>query len=162
MKKQPKPSKRSAARLAAVQAIYSLDYKNDSNIDEIIMDFIERKIGGQAIINEDPDLQTEDYVDLIDVDKQLMSSIIRGVYDDLGLLNETIKKALKDEVSIERVEKTLKSILLCGAWELYKNKSVPTAVVINEYVDLAHAFYDNAEPKIANAILDKISKAYRE
>jgi N utilization substance protein B len=35
------------------------------------------------------------------------------------------------------------------------------AVVVNEYVDVARAFFDGEEPKIVNAVLDRLARKYR-
>ena len=37
-------------------------------------------------------------------------------------------------------------------------KDVPARVVITEYVDVAHGFYDEDEPGLVNAVLDAIAR----
>ena len=38
---------------------------------------------------------------------------------------------------------------------------MPARVVISEYVDIAHAFFAEDEPKVVNGILDKIGHKAR-
>jgi N utilization substance protein B len=38
---------------------------------------------------------------------------------------------------------------------------VPSKVVINEYVDLAHAFFAGKEPALVNAVLDRLAHSFR-
>jgi N utilization substance protein B len=38
---------------------------------------------------------------------------------------------------------------------------VPTAVVVSEYIDIAKAFYSEDEPKLVNAVLDRVGKRVR-
>jgi N utilization substance protein B len=62
---------------------------------------------------------------------------------------------------LSRLDATLRAILRAGAWELSAKKDVPVAVVVNEYVDVARAFFDGEEPKIVNAVLDRLARKYR-
>jgi N utilization substance protein B len=38
---------------------------------------------------------------------------------------------------------------------------VPTAVVISEYIDIAHAFFDGSEPGFVNGVLDRLGRKLR-
>ena len=49
-----------------------------------------------------------------------------------------------------------------AAWELSNKKDVPVAVIVTEYVDVARAFFDGDEPKIVNAVLDRLARKYRD
>ena len=62
---------------------------------------------------------------------------------------------------LDRRESIVRAILRAGAYELIARPDVPTAVVINEYVDIAHAFYERAEASFVNGVLDKLAKAVR-
>ena len=46
-------------------------------------------------------------------------------------------------------------------FELIERADVPARVVINEYIDVAHAFFDGDEPKVVNGVLDKIAHKLR-
>ena len=39
--------------------------------------------------------------------------------------------------------------------------ATPAAVIINEYVDLAHAFYGEGEPRFVNGVLDRLAGEIR-
>lgn len=52
-------------------------------------------------------------------------------------------------------------ILRAGAYELVARADVPTASAISEYVDVAHAFFDEREAKFVNGVLDAVAKAVR-
>jgi N utilization substance protein B len=47
------------------------------------------------------------------------------------------------------------------AWELRESKDVPKEIVIDEYVELAKAFFDDAEAKFVNAALDGVARDVR-
>jgi N utilization substance protein B len=46
-------------------------------------------------------------------------------------------------------------------YELDARRDTPARVVITEYVDIAHAFYDGQEPGMVNGMLDRISRTLR-
>ena len=55
----------------------------------------------------------------------------------------------------------MRAILLAGAYELVHRKDVPPKVAINEYVEIAHAFYDQGEPNFVNSVLDRVARQAR-
>ena len=56
---------------------------------------------------------------------------------------------------------TMQALLLCAMYELAYTTDVDTKVIIQEYVDLAYAFFMKNEPKMINALLDQIAKQVR-
>ena len=55
----------------------------------------------------------------------------------------------------------MRAILRCGAYELMKRPDVPARVVIDQYVDVAHAFFEGPEPGFVNAALDTCARKVR-
>ena len=45
--------------------------------------------------------------------------------------------------------------------ELIERNDVPARVVISEYVDIAHAFFGEDEPKVVNGVLSKLAHRVR-
>ena len=76
-------------------------------------------------------------------------------------LDERIGPWLDGEWTVERLEVLLRAILRAGTYELAERLDVPAETVINEYVDVAHAFFAGREPGLANAVLDKVARALR-
>ena len=60
-----------------------------------------------------------------------------------------------------RVDAILRAILRAAAFELMELADVPARVVISEYVDVAHAFFDGDEPKVVNGVLDALARKLR-
>ena len=60
-----------------------------------------------------------------------------------------------------RVDSILRAILRAGVFELLERSDVPARVVINEYIDVAHAFFDAEEPRVVNGVLDRIARKVR-
>ena len=60
-----------------------------------------------------------------------------------------------------RVDAILRAILRAAGFELLELADVPARVVISEYVDVAHAFFDGDEPKVINGVLDQLARKLR-
>ncbi len=69
--------------------------------------------------------------------------------------------ALAKGWSLARLDSTLRAILRCGTYELRRCKDIPLKVVINEYVEIAHAFFEGDEPGVVNAVLDRLGREIR-
>ena len=52
----------------------------------------------------------------------------------------------------------LRAILRAAAFELESHLSTPARAVINEYVEVGHAFFSGGEPKMINGILDALAR----
>ncbi|MCY1463125.1 Transcription antitermination protein NusB [compost metagenome] len=93
----------------------------------------------------------------LDADPQWFRGIVAGVVDNQLTLDPLIHHALTEDWPLSRLDSTLRAILRAGAWELKTRKDVPTAVIVSEYVDIAKAFYTEDEPKLVNAVLDRLA-----
>ncbi|CAM1642881.1 transcription antitermination factor NusB [Bartonella sp. B10834G6] len=142
-------NKRGAARLAAVQALYQMDVAG-TGILEITSEYETYRLG-----------QEVDGEQYLEADPQWFRAIIAGVLDEQRLLDPMIRQLLPEDWPLSRIDSTLRAILRAGAWEIKNRKDVPVAVAISEYVDIAKAFFDGEEPRMVNAVLDKMAKELR-
>ena len=151
---------RSAARLAAVQALYDAEMTG-TPVEELLKDFLDHEIGRRALVQAGEDETAETEVALVDPDPILLAQLVRGGLAEAELLDTMIGQALTGEWSVERLESVLHAILRAGAFELMRMPETPARVVITEYVDVAGAFYGGPEPGLANAVLDRIARVVR-
>lgn len=142
-------ARQSAARLAAVQALYQTDHSG-ARPDDVLEEFLRFRLGDSFDTAHD-----------VAPSKSLFTQIVRGVADRRAALDEMIGGALSGKWSAERLEYILRAILRAGAYELEARSNTPARVVITEYVDVAHAFYDGQEPALVNGVLDRIARALR-
>ena len=63
---------------------------------------------------------------------------------------------------MERLDKPMRQILRAGTYELLARADIPTGAVINEYLDVADAFYDRREKGFVNGLLDAVAKDVRD
>ena len=148
---------RSSARLAAVQALYEIDMTGIS-VDPVLQEFLkDRWKPKPGMIEEDE----ESLPDLAPPDCALLAEIIRGVSAKRDDLDGIIGQALSSEWSVERLELILRATLRAGTFELLSMAEVPAKVIINEYVNVAKAFFDDNKPGLVNGVLDKIARVLR-
>src|SRR5262245_27180600 len=143
------PLARSRARLAAVQALYQMDMAG-TDLAEVIDEFKTHRIGELA----------EDRT-VAGADAEHFERILHGVVASQRDLDPAIDSQLASGWSLVRVDAILRAILRAGAFELKEEAGVPVRVVINEYVNVAHAFFSGDEPRVVNGVLDGLARKLR-
>ena len=143
------PSRRQAARLAAVQALYQWQ-EGEHLPAEIVEQFLNVRTGedGEGGMRRD-------------ADKPLFKDVVEGTAAHKDELEKTVSGALAENWTWQRVDRLVRAILLAGTYELVHRRDVPPKVAINEYVEIAHAFYDQGEPTFVNSVLDKVARQER-
>ena len=142
-------NQRGAARLAAVQALYQMDI-GGTGVLEVVAEYEAHRLGQE--------LDGETY---LKADASWFRSIVSGVVREQTRLDPLIGSALQDDWALSRLDSTVRAILRAGTFELLDRKDVPIAVIVTEYVEIAHAFFEEDEPKLVNAVLDRIAKQVR-
>lgn len=142
-------NQRGAARLAAVQALYQMDI-GGSGVLEVVAEYEQHRLGQE--IDGDTYLKA---------DASWFRSIVAGVVRDQLKIDPLIGKALQDDWALSRIDSTVRAILRAGTFEILERKDVPVAVIVTEYVEIARAFFADDEPKLVNAVLDRIAKQVR-
>ena len=140
---------RSAARLAAVQALYQQDMEK-TPVPLLLHEFHHHRLGA-----------TIDEIEYADAEVDFFDDIVSGVHARSEELDALIAAKLAKDWTLARLDRPMRQILRAGAYELIARIDVPTATVISEYVDVAHAFYDKREAAFVNGLLDAIAKDVR-
>ena len=140
---------RSAARLAAVQALYQHDMEG-TPIPRLLHEFHEHRLGAT--------IEDEQYHD---AERDFFDDIVVGADARRGEIDALISGRLAEGWTLERLDRPMRAILRAGAYELIARPDVPVASVISEYIDVAHAFYDKRESGFVNGLLDAIAKEAR-
>ena len=127
---------RSAARLAAVQALYQMDIVA-TPLPNILAEFENHWIGQQ--VEGDQYRKAE---------AAFFRDIVTGIVREQRAIDPLVDDVLSENWPLKRVEAILRAVLRAG-------------VVINEYVDVAAAFLDQEETGMVNAVLDKLARRTR-
>lgn len=150
--------KKSASRLAAVQATYEIAFTQDP-VEQVIKDFVDGKTG--RVIIEEKWNGTEEMLPLGEMDTEYFASLVKGVHEKKEALEQSLESFLLEGHSFERMDGTMQALLLCAVYEISTTLDVDVKVLIQEYVDLGYAFFLKSEPKMINALLDKVAHEIR-
>lgn len=147
--KPNRAASRSAARLAAVQALYQQEMEA-TKLPVLLTEFHNHRLGAE--------IEDEQYHD---AEVAFFDDLVTGVDARRGEIDAQIVSKLAAGWTIERLDKPMRQILRCGAYELIARPDVRTGTIISEYVDVAKAFYEKREAGFVNGLLDGIAKAVR-
>ena len=132
-----------AARVAAVQALYQMEI-NGGDPDDVVAEFVAYRLSDEA---------RQAAIDL-----DLFADIVRGAAAGKAKADEHIGAALDKDRSIGRLEVIMRAILRAGAYELMARDDIDAALTISEYVAVADAFFNEREPALVNAVLDRLAR----
>ena len=140
---------RSAARLAAVQALYQQEMEG-TPMASLLDEFHRHRLGA-----------TIEDVEYAEAEVDFFDDLVKGVDARRDEIDAAITSKLSSGWTLDRLDKPMRQILRAGAYELIARVDVPTASVISEYVDVADAFYDKREKGFVNGLLDGVARAVR-
>jgi N utilization substance protein B len=140
---------RSAARLAAVQALYQREME-ETPIPQLLHEFHHHRLGA-----------TIEGVEYEEAEVDFFDDLVTGVGARQEELDGLIASKLTPDWPLHRLDRPMRQILRAGAYELAARIDVPTGSVISEYVDVAKAFYGQKEAGFVNGVLDSVAKEVR-
>jgi len=143
--------KRGTARLAAVQALYQVEFTG-ATASSVVEEFARHRFS---------DPGADEAMVPAKVDAALFADIVGGVAERLGDLDAMIGPSLAEGWRVERLDPVLRACLRAGAFELAARADVPARAAIDEYVGVARRFFSGSEPGVVNAVLDKIARRLR-
>jgi len=138
---------RQAARLAAVQAIYQMELTGE-DAESVAQEFCQHRFGELRAADAEPD-------------ENFFTDLVRGVPHHQVEIDRSIAETLSEDWKLERIDSILRAILRAAIYELVARSDVPAKVVIDEYLDIAHAFFAGEEPAFVNALLDRVARRKR-
>jgi N utilization substance protein B len=144
---------RSIARMAAVQALYQMDLAG-TDVTQVIDEFAELRFGSGS------DAEGDNGNSLDGADPIFFAELLKGVVRRQRDIDPLVDQQLATGWRLVRVDSILRAILRAGVYELMERSDIPARVTINEYINVAHAFFEGDEPRVVNGVLDRI--AHRE
>lgn len=145
---------RTVARLVLVQALYQMEIAG-IGVESVIREFADFRF--------DADIDSEEGEDqrLGTADEAFFAEGLRAVVKEQAGIDVLISERLAANWRLDRIDTTLRAILRAGAWELKFRPDIAVEVVINEYVEIAKAFFGGEEARFVNGALDGIAKDAR-
>ena len=149
MNTAPRSQSRSTARLAAVQALYQQRMEGTAQA-KLLDEFHQHRLGRE--------IEDEQYAE---ADVDFFDDLVSGTLARSEEIDRLLAERLAQGWTLARLDKTMLQILRAGTYELMARADVPVGTAISEYVDVAHAFFDEREAKFVNGILDAVAKVVR-
>jgi len=140
---------RTAARVAAVQALYQMDLAG-TDLNDVIAEFLRDRFS---------DAGKDDIVE--GADRIFFADVLRAVLRRQREIDPIVDEQLAAGWRLVRVDAIQRAILRAGVAELMDGDDVPAKVVINEYVIVSRFFFSEDEPRVVNGVLDKIARKLR-
>jgi N utilization substance protein B len=142
-------ARRAGARLAAVQALYEMDQTGKS-ARATVREFMEDRLGlgpdGTPIEDADPDL---------------FKSIVNAVVENQARIDNAILARLAEGWKLTRLDTTMRALMRAAGGEFIAHQELSDAVILDEYVSLAHDFFDEPDARFANALLQNVGRDLR-
>jgi N utilization substance protein B len=145
---------RTAARVGAVQALFQAEQGGESP-ETVIDQFVRHRLG------ELPGTGGFEEGRVPDAHVKLFGRIVRQAVEKQDEIDRLLVNALPEEWPLARLDPVLRALLRAAGAELVMRDGPPVAVVINEYMDVAHGFFHGDEPKMANGLMDALAHVLR-
>jgi N utilization substance protein B len=146
--------------MATVQALYQMDLAG-TDVGEVIEEFATLRFSAPPPDATPTAEADEGRNDLEGADATYFADLVKGVVRRQRELDPLIDQQLRTGWRLVRVDSILRAILRAGVFELMERSDVPARVTINEYINIAKAFFEGEEPKVVNGVLDRIAHKLR-
>lgn len=140
---------RTVARLVLVQALYQMEITG-GGVESVIREFADHRFDG--------DIEGET---LAAADEAFFAEGARAIVAHQAAIDLLVSERLAANWRLERLDTTVRAILRAGAWELKYRPDIAIEVIINEYVEIARAFFGESEARFVNAALDGVARDAR-
>ncbi|EAI5714615.1 transcription antitermination factor NusB [Campylobacter jejuni] len=127
---------RHQVRQSVISLLYAFELNSQNNV------FVDEILDEKKIRNEH---------------KNFTLNLYNGILDNLNNIDETLNSFLNDN-QITALGHVERAILRLGAYELLFTDT-PSAIVINEAIELAKELANDNSPKFINGVLDALIKA---
>ncbi len=141
---------RSAARLAAVQALYQMEISG-TGWQAVRREFEDHRLGAEI-----------EGVQYREADIELFRDLLEGVVARQAAIDQLTDRALVEKWPLGRIDAILRAVFRAAGYELVARPDIPPKVSIGEYVDVTKAFFSTGkEAKFVNAVLDHMAHEVR-
>ncbi|MFN7038380.1 MAG: transcription antitermination factor NusB [Alphaproteobacteria bacterium] len=157
--KLPLTIRKTTARLAAIQALYADDIRDqDRNVSKLILDSLASFEKDNLLFES---IDSKNNSALIEPDQQFFHKLVTKVIESQSEIDAIIAEYLTEDWNLEKLALLIKSTLRASVCELKYFKEIPPKVIINEYTTIARGFFSESETGFINGILDKIAQNIR-
>lgn len=132
-----------------MQALYQME-ASGVGVESVIVEFRTHRLGGDI----------EGRL-LHDADEDFFMELLRGVIRLQTKIDRLIEKRLAKSWTLARLDSTARAILRAAAYEFVHRADIPARAIINEYIEIANAFFGDEDPRFISAVLDAMARDLR-
>ena len=143
----PSQQRSRMSRLRAIQTIYGALLQKPTVLNISLDD-----LDTLNIFDEDQEFQTKQ------MDKTLFKKITTTLNTYQNDLYDVLSEIFQPPRSWDKIEPLMQSILLSASCEVSLGK-VPFGIIVNEYLEVTHAFYKGNEFQLVHGFLHTISQS---
>jgi transcription antitermination protein NusB len=129
--------RRRKAREFALQLLFQLEFTGKSYTPQTIEDFWSDK-------KEPRDV------------REFTEALVKGTLDNIEEIDKMIEKGTENWV-LKRMAAVDRNILRFAAYEIFFRKDIPSAVTINEALEIAKKYSSSEAASFLNGVLDKLA-----
>lgn len=137
---------RTAGRLASIQALFQIE-QSANTASSVVLEFLNHRL-------KDAESGISKF------DTSFFKKLVEGTWKDHEQFDEMIKGSLKSGWTLDRIEPVTRAILRAALFELLTTQT-PSAVIIDEYINITHVFFNETEVSFVNGILNTLAKKIR-
>lgn len=137
---------RTAGRLASIQALFQIEQSGNPP-SSVVLEFLTHRL-------KDAESGVSKF------DSAFFTKLVEGAWEEHEKSDEMIKEALKSGWVLERIEPVTRAILRASLYELSMTHT-PSAVILDEYINITRVFFNDTEVSFVNGILNTLAKRIR-
>ncbi len=149
-KSNPSLQKKSAARIAAVQAVYERLLSEKQLKPDAQITALKKRLAN----NKDEQKLTLGM--MLEPNYSLVNAILEGTKEWQQEIDKRINSTLSKDWTRERMSPILIAILNCALFELFFYKDTKHKILIDEYTTLTSRFFGEAEIGFVNGVLKNL------
>lgn len=154
----PKPNislqKKTAARMAALQCLYTLSFADIAPTPERQVELLKKRL------TDNRDEQKLVVGMPIEPNYKFVLHLLEGVKIWRSEINMHINTNLTEGWTRDRLSPVLIAILQCAIFELFYDKDLLARIVIDEYCGLTSRFFEDGEVGFVHGILSKLAQEH--
>lgn len=149
--------RKQAARLCAIRALYALHF-NEENADMTIDAWADGIMAGEqsAIALDDAEIALTDVPE-----RAMLVTLLESARKHQVRIIDLIHTSMGEKWTADRLGPLLEAILTIAIAEMLAKPERSAVIIINEYVSLTQAYFDDSEVGFINGILAAIAKKIR-
>lgn len=145
---------RRLARKSAFKALYSFNYVNNKDTDEIIDECLCEE---HIFWIDEEDSTKLLFHSISENDKEFFIQLIKGTLENIATIDNIIEINLRSW-KMERIAKVDLAILRMAIYEILYRDDIPNSVAINEAVELGKAYGTDDSGSFINGVLGRVVK----